>query len=107
VEPLAQSFHKTFRTNNGEPLRLYELVELTEQGDNIFMKLNEVDKPLVVLRMSVPLETLRDGDVTVKDLQSAPSLVIRFYDDHRLLEFISGRKLQIDSLSVPKANLPG
>jgi len=56
----------------------------------------------MAFRLSIPTAPLKESDITLKDLRNAPAFVVRFFDDHRLLEFISGRKKKIDSLKVPR-----
>jgi hypothetical protein len=102
IQRLSQTLHRAFRTDAGEPLRLFELAEIERDRDVILLALNEIGRPLVVLRLRIPLRVLKDHDVTVKDIERAPSFIVRFYDDHRLIEFISGRKHKIDGLRVPR-----
>jgi len=102
IKQLKLSMHKAFRTRAGESLRVFELAEMKSEQDPIFMKLTEVGQSLVALRISLPTHLLEEQNVTVKDLRNAPSFVVRFYDDHRLIEFISGRRREIVSLRVPR-----
>lgn len=91
----------TFRAKNGEGVQLYKLDAVEEDGPDLnlkFCKLNE----RVIFICSIPLARLVELDVTVKDLRSAPSFVVRTRDDHRLVEFISGRKKRIESIAVPR-----
>lgn len=91
-----------FLSMTGEALNLYRIVELTEESFSISVKFSRIDKPLVAFRISIPTALLKESDITAKDLQNAPAFVVRFRDDHRLLEFISGRKKQIESIKVPR-----
>ena len=50
---------------------------------------------------SVSIGELR-RDVTVKDLRYAPSFAVHTRGNHRILEFISGRKQMIDRIVVKK-----
>jgi hypothetical protein len=102
VKSLTETLHKAFLTSRGEPLQLYELRQIDAGVDPIALKFSRVDQPLVAFRASISVASLNARDITVKDLQEAPSFVIRFYEDHRLVEFISGRKQKIESLRVPR-----
>lgn len=92
-----------FLSKGGEALHVYRIVELADENDSISLKFSEVGQPLRAFKLSIPSAVLMENDVTVKDLQNAPAFVVRFYDDHRLLEFISGRKKKVQSLKVPRA----
>jgi hypothetical protein len=102
VKRLKETAHRSFFSKTGESLKLYELVRLTENIDSIFLEFRQLDQHLRVFRVSVSKALLSDCDISVKDIQKAPSFVIRFHDDHRLIEFISGRKRKIETLKVPK-----
>jgi hypothetical protein len=91
-----------FLSRAGQALHLYRIVELSERRDSISVKFSRIDQPLMAFRLSISLALLANSDVTTKDLKNAPAFVIRFHDDHRLLEFISGRKQKIESLQVPR-----
>lgn len=102
VERLTQTLHKSFRTTDGEPLRVFERAELTNEEGAVHLKLTEVGAPLVVLRLLIAAQALKDSNIRFQDLESAPAFVVQFYGNHRLLEFISGRKQKIDTLTVPR-----
>jgi hypothetical protein len=104
IQLLTQTLHKTFRMASGESLQLYRLAELTERSSSIFMKFSRLDQPLVAFKVIISTDALKDNDVTLKDLRHAPSFVVRFYDDYRLIEFISGRKKVIDRMRLPKVS---
>jgi hypothetical protein len=74
---------------------------VNEEG-HVRLKLCELDSPLIVLRLRVAMQDLKDADISLKDLKAAPSFVVRFFETYRMLEFISGRKHKIDGIRVPK-----
>jgi hypothetical protein len=98
VKNLKGTAHRSFLSKAGESLTLYELVNATERTDSIFLEFRQLAQHLRVFRVAVPKELLTRCDITMKDLRKAPAFVIRFYDDHRLIEFISGRKRMIEAL---------
>jgi hypothetical protein len=102
VKRLTTAAHKSFLSRAGESLTLYELVDLTEQADSLFLEFRQIDQHLRVFRVSVSRDVLNDVDIRAKDIRKAPSFVIRFYEDHRLIEFISGRHGKIVKLKFPK-----
>jgi hypothetical protein len=95
-----------FLSKEGNGLHLYRIVELSQQNDNLSVKLSRVDQPLVAFRLSVPTVLLNQSDITLEDLRRAPAFVVHFFEDYRLLEFISGRKRKIDSLRVLRSRSP-
>jgi hypothetical protein len=103
IKPLKHTAHKTFISKAGESLKLYELVKITDLEDSSFLEFRQLDQNLRVFRVSIPTEVLEASDISSKDIRKAPAFVIRFYEDHRLIEFISGRHRKIAALKVPKA----
>lgn len=98
---LAASIYKPFRNAEGEPLDLYELTELVAGRSKVEMRFSKLDDNRS-FRASVTIGYLREQQLTVEDLRSAPSFVVRTYDSYRILEFISGRKKQIASLRLKR-----
>lgn len=105
VKLIAATYNKPFCTSRGESLDVCRLTELREETDSLFLKFSRVEEH-VAFKTSVPIKLLKDRDITVKDLQSAPSFVVRTYETCRLVEFISGRKGKIDSFEVPRIRPP-
>ncbi len=101
VQRLTPTRNKTFRNKQNEPLDLFELVLADEDKEAVHLKFRRIGQ-LIVFHVSVPHRVLRANGVTVKDLQSAPSFVVRVYDTYRLLEFISGRRGKIVELKVSR-----
>lgn len=93
---------RPFRAADGEKTMAFRLDELVSEGDGVRLKLCELDRPVIVLRLRIAIRDLETADITLKDLRAAPSFVVRFFDTYRMLEFISGRKRKIDGLRVPK-----
>ena len=93
----------TFRAKNGEGIQLYKLDVVEEVDQYLYLKFCKM-KERVIFTSSVTLARFTELDVTMKDLQSAPSFVVRTRDDHRLVEFISGRKKRIESIALPRIN---
>ena len=80
----------------------FRLDEMVKEDGHVCLKLCELDRPLMVLRLRVAMQDLKAADISLKDLKAAPSFVVRFFETYRMLEFISGRKHRIDGISVPK-----
>lgn len=91
----------TFRAKNGEGVQLYRLDAVEEDGLDLNLKFCQLNAR-IIFTSSIPLARLAELDVTLKDLRSAPSFVVRTRDDHRLVEFISGRKKRIESVALPR-----
>jgi hypothetical protein len=107
VKPAAQRSRKPFFLSKaGEALHVYRIVEHTSETDAISLKFSRVDQPLMAFRLSIPRTLLKANDVTLDDLQRAPAFVVRFHEDYRLVEFISGRKKEVESLRVPRLRPP-
>jgi hypothetical protein len=102
IHRLQQTRSRPFRSAGGERTRAFRLDELVDEGTHVRLKVCELDNPLIVLRLRVAMQDLRDADISLKDLKAAPSFVVRFFETYRMLEFISGRKHKIDGLKVPK-----
>lgn len=99
----AESSHQSFRNKDGEALDIYELDRVSAGKEGY-----------IELRFRKPTENrsftaaaaknyLRERGITIDDIRSAPSFVVRTYDTHRLIEFISGRRKQIVSFRVERA----
>jgi hypothetical protein len=73
-----------------------------EREDVIFLEFRQIDHPLKVFRVSIELALLKRSDVSIKDLRHAPAFVIRFRPDHRLIEFVSGRRREAVTLKIPR-----
>lgn len=98
----AESAHQSFRNRDGETLDIYELdrVSAGEEGqvELRFRKPTENRS----FRATVAKSYLRGRKISIDDLRAAPSFVVRTYDTHRLIEFISGRRKQIASFRVER-----
>lgn len=105
IVSLPPKVHATFRSAHGEPLDLYELVSLIEVGGLVRLKFSRLNER-IVFNAAVPASALKNWNVTVSDLRHAPSFVVRTYESHRTLEFLSGRKGKIDTLKLPRLKLP-
>ena len=97
-----ESAHQSFRNKDGEALDIYELdrVSAGEEGD-IEMRFR---KPTENRSFTATVATsyLRERKITIDDIRAAPSFVVRTYDTHRLIEFISGRRKIIVSIRVER-----
>jgi len=105
VETLPQNVHMTFNNAQGEPLDLYELLSLVEQSNVVHMHFGRMNENRS-FSVSLPLGQLREHDITINDLKAAPSFVVRTYEKHRIVEFISGRKQGIDTLRLVRSLEP-
>ncbi|TPL45350.1 hypothetical protein [Mesorhizobium sp. B2-4-6] len=101
VKTIAISGHTSFRNQEGQPLDLYELLSFTEKGNIVHMQFGRIGENRS-FRGSVSIGELRTWNVTVVDLRTAPSFVVRSSGEFRILEFISGRKQVIDQIVVRK-----
>lgn len=90
-----KSNHHTFRSREGEPLNLYELAHLKEKDDVVHLQFRRIGENRS-FRAAVPIGDLKSWDITIKDLKLAPSFVVKTYESHRVIEFISGRKQSVD-----------
>lgn len=103
VTGLTDTVHRPFLSQVGQSLTLYELVNAEQRSHLTFLEFRQLAQHLKVFRVTAHKELLDRQDITIKDLRNAPAFVIRFYDDHRLIEFICGRKQTIASLLIPRA----
>jgi hypothetical protein len=96
---------RAFRVDNGEAVELYTLVSLEEDGPDVILKFSKLHERVVFVGR-ISLSSLREWDITLKDIRSAPSFVVRTYEDQRLVEFISGRKRRIDLMKLRRTKVP-
>lgn len=101
-ERLNETAHKSFVSNAGEPLDLYSLSMTTEGEGLVLLEFRRIDHRLTVFRIVLTNGQLTANDITVEDLQKAPAFVIRFYETHRVIEFISARKKTVDTLRIER-----
>jgi hypothetical protein len=102
VTRLRSAAHKSFVSKSGESLTLYELTDSAEHKDVISLEFKQIEQPLKVFRVSIEMALLKKSDVAMKDLRHAPAFVIRFRPDHRLIEFVSGRRREVVSLKISR-----
>ncbi|MER8484283.1 hypothetical protein [Mesorhizobium sp. M1322] len=103
VETVAQNVHTAFKNAQGEQLDLYELLSLAEKRNIVQMRFGRMNENRS-FSVSLPLGQLREHDITTDDLKNAPSFVVRTYETHRIVEFISGRKKRIDTLKLARSS---
>ncbi|MER8592957.1 hypothetical protein NKH33_15275 [Mesorhizobium sp. M1182] len=102
VEARVINSHTAFRSAQGEPLDLYELLSIAEKRNIVHMRFRRMNENRS-FSVSLALGRLRDHDITIDDLWTAPSFVVRSYETHRIVEFISGRKKRIDTLTLARS----
>lgn len=102
VHRLRQRRSRPFLSTGGEKARVFRLDEMVNEDGHVRLKLCELENPLIVLRLRVAMQDLKDADISLKDIKAAPSFVVRFFEAYRMLEFISGRKRKIDGIKVQK-----
>lgn len=95
VRTVASSIHTTFRNEFGEQLDLYKLVSLFEDGKLVKLHFRSMQGDSS-FKGEISKQELRQQDISVSDINGAPSFVVRKYSNYRLLEFISARKQCID-----------
>ena len=91
-----------FRNRAGEKLRVYQFLDLTENDEEILLRLFFYNK-LCPIRLLISRIDLHRLLLMPYDLRSCPSFIVRTYQDHRIIEFIVGRMQEIISLKVPRA----
>ena len=98
---IGSSSSAPFRNAKGEPLTLYKLVWIASADGLLDMTFSLLDVRRV-FHVSIPTSELEAAEITIADLKSAPSFVVRTYEMYRVLEFISARKQTIDSFRVDR-----
>lgn len=93
---------RPFRSTGGEKTKIFRLDELVTEGNHMRLKLCELGNPSIVLRLIIARQDLENADIRLKDLEIAPSFIVRFFETYRMLEFISGRKREIDGVRILK-----
>ena len=101
VEKISGGSRYTFRSAQGESLELHKLVLIEEDGDLIRLKFQRLTER-VAFKTHVSLRILKTQGLDVRDLQLAPSFVVRTYDSYRLVEFISGGTKKIEALKLTR-----
>jgi len=79
---------------------LYELVDVSEDDDNLRIKFRNIANRLMVRTIPFPTSELLEKGWTLKDLRSAPSFVIRSNVEKTVVEFISARRTAVGRLVV-------
>lgn len=91
----------SFRHKSGEILKIYHFLDLTEDQSGISLRVYFKNK-LEPIRLPIPYSKLAEIDIKAEDLRNAPSFVIRTYANHRIVEFIAGRKQAVVTFDVAR-----
>lgn len=102
VKTFGHVIFSSFRNRNGEHLEIYKLVSALERKGMVELHFSTIrgDRSF---RGVITTAALRTQNITVADLNDAPSFVVRKYPTHRLLDFISARKGCIDTIQIPRS----
>jgi len=103
VKSLPQSIWSTFRNTQGEPLEICRLNRFSKKKGVIELRFSHVIERRS-FRGTISTDYLFACATTMDDLNNAPSFVVRTYESHRWIDFISGRKQQIDTFKLERSN---